>query len=119
MSADPNDPTWGNRLSAGRVVRTPFYSKDGSELKLNMDHETNPRIADQKTIAPYDPFMDYCHPCFDLNEALDKCSESQPNEMRLNGRVAACNEQRKAMMQCMVKNKKWRAPKREWYEFWK
>lgn len=123
MSADPEAPADPSRVSGGHIVRNMIYSHDQNHNLEIMSgwSEQGTREYNQETVRPANEGMHKSHPCFNLNFDLLRCSESCPPEMKLAGRTATCNTERKLLMQCMVKNKKWRpdtTTQKSWYQFW-
>jgi hypothetical protein len=78
------------------------------------------RTWNQWIVPPAEESMHEKHPCFAENSALIRCSEDQPDSMKLAGRCAVCNEPRQKLMVCLTKNKNWVAPKspKPWYQLW-
>ncbi|KAK7196939.1 hypothetical protein NESM_000636600 [Novymonas esmeraldas] len=123
MSADPAAPADPSRVSGGHIVRNMIYAHDeGRNLEIVSGwSEQGTREYNQETVRPANANMDKNHPCFTLNYELLRCSHSCPPEMKLGGRTATCNTERQVLMQCLVKNKKWRPEEvagKSWYRFW-
>lgn len=123
MSADPTAPADPSRVSGGHIVRNMIYAHDENHnLEIVSGWaEQGTREYDQETVRPANPSMHSSHPCASLNTELLRCSYACPNEMRLGGRTAVCNTERQALMQCLVKNRKWKPEgdaEKPWYRFW-
>lgn len=121
MSADPDAPADPSRRSGGHVVKNMIYKHNGSNLEIITGwQDQGTRELNQEIVPPAKMDIHPQHPCWKLNAALLACSFSCPEEMRLAGRVASCNDERHALMQCFTKERKW-APTIEpkpWYKFW-
>ena len=121
MSADPDLPVDPNRYSGGHVIRNMWYNKTSSGMEvMNLWREVGSHEWNQWVVPPASENMSRKHPCFKLNDALLQCSDRQPDMMMLAGRCAVCNEDRKALMVCLTKNKAWKEPAatRPWYQLW-
>jgi hypothetical protein len=115
MSSDPRLPVDSGILSGGYVIRQPVYKAEmGSNSEVKIRGHTGlwdmPHEVEQELVSPFNPKLNELHPCSELNARLGKCSMQCPPEMLLAGRVAACNEERKALMVCFTKHKKWTMP---------
>ena len=120
MSADPDEPVIANRLTGGHVIKNMIYKhKPGNEMEVmtGWNDGGGCREYNQEIVSPARlEGLHKKHPCFALNEKLIKCSLQCPNEMKLGGRTAMCNEPRKELMQCFTRNKKWEEPAEQpWY----
>jgi hypothetical protein len=124
MSADPDVPIEHTRYSGGHVMKTVWYTKnrDGTyEAASVWKNDLKAREWNQWLIPPSVENMHPKHPCFDLNAAVLKCSDSQPEMMKLGGRCAVCHVERKELMVCLAQKKGWKPPRQEekaWYQFW-
>lgn len=121
MSADPEVPTDSTRVSGGHVVKNMIYRHEGSDLEIMTGwKDQGTREYNQEIVPPAKLDMDKQHPCFKLNKDVVECSLRCPNEMRLAGRVASCNDERRLLMQCLTRHKQWTPPvvSKPWYVFW-
>lgn len=123
MSADPEAPTHKNTESGGYVVKNMIYqhTQNGAVEVMTGWNDGSVREFNQEIVPPADPDMHRLHPCIELNKTLLACSAACEPRARLAARVSQCNDQRRVMMQCMVKNKKWRPPAKAddpWYKVW-
>jgi hypothetical protein len=114
MSADPDEPVVPNRLTGGHVIKNMIYKhKPGNEMEVmtGWNDAGGNREYNQEIVSPARvEGLHKRHPCVSFNEALIQCSVSCPKEMKLGGRTAMCNEERKVLMQCFTKHKKWEEP---------
>ena len=124
MSADPDTPVAHERYSGGHVMKTVWYTRSttGSQLQvLNIWDHIRSREWNQWLVPPSVENMHREHPCLNLNDALLKCSDAQPEMMKLAGRCAICNDERQKLMVCLTRNKAWKPVKKEaklWYQLW-
>nr|CCC90288.1 conserved hypothetical protein [Trypanosoma congolense IL3000] len=121
MSADPEVPVDPNRRSGGHVVRNMIYQHSSNhEIEIVTGwKDQGIREYNQKLVPPGQLKVSPRHPCYDLNGILVQCSLKCPEEMRLAGRVAICNPERKDLMKCLARNKAWKeGPPLPWYKLW-
>jgi hypothetical protein len=128
MSADPSTPSDANRQSGGYVVKNIMYNTQGGSDSVQVfggKFAVNRIVtAEQFIIPPSREDLPGNHPCAVANRAVFACNEKLDENMRLAGRVAACNEQRKELMRCFTTHKDWevqekrRQAKRPWWQFW-
>ncbi|ESS66515.1 hypothetical protein TcG_01471 [Trypanosoma cruzi] len=121
MSADPDAPADPNRRSGGHIVRNMIYRHDSARnLEIVTGwQDQGTREYNQKIVPPAKMELHSKHPCHDLNTQLLRCSLDCPAEMKLAGRIATCNTERKALMVCLTKQKHWKPePPSAWYRFW-
>lgn len=120
MSADPEVPVDPNRRSGGHVIRNMIYQHDSShniEIVTGWKDQGT-REYNQQIAPPAKLDLSPKHPCYPLNEQLVRCSLECPMEMKLAGRIASCNSERKNLMVCLTKNKSWKEePVSAWYKF--
>lgn len=110
MSADPEAPADPQRMSGGHIIRNMIYSHDdGNNLEIVTGWtDQGGREYDQEVVRPGKRNLSKAHPCYELNADVLRCSFACPSEMKLGGRTAVCNAERKLLMQCFVRHKKWR-----------
>lgn len=107
MSADPDAPADPTLRSGGYVIKNMIY--DGStrgqlEVISHWRAYEGIRNVEQFYVPPYQTKMPRDHPCWQVNRALGVCCEEKCDpEMMLAGRSAMCSEDRKKLMQCLVK----------------
>nr|CCC47744.1 conserved hypothetical protein [Trypanosoma vivax Y486] len=109
MSAAPDAPVYPNRRSGGHVIRNMIYQHDhGHNLEIVTGwKDQGTRQYDQQTVPPASHQLSQKHPCYAINRRLLECSLSCPEEMKLAGRTASCNTERKNLMVCLTRNKGW------------
>jgi hypothetical protein len=123
MSADPEEPVVPGRLTGGHVIKNMIYKHKGNnEMEIITGwSDQGCREYNQEIVPPARvEGLHKEHPCVALNAQLVECSVKCPSEMRLAGRTATCNEERKVLMQCLVRHKTWVAPAepaRPWYRW--
>ncbi|RNF10771.1 hypothetical protein TraAM80_01332 [Trypanosoma rangeli] len=121
MSADPEAPADSNRRSGGHVIRNMIYRHDSARnLEIVTGwQDQGTREYNQRIVPPAKLELHPKHPCHALNSQLLHCSLDCPAEMKLAGRIATCNTERKNLMVCFAKNKAWKpAPLSGGYNFW-
>lgn len=107
MSSDPDAPSDPSLRSGGYVIKNMIY--DGStkgqlEVISHWRAYEGTRHVEQFYVPPYKQNMPRQHPCYSTNRLLGTCCEDKCDpEMMLAGRTAMCNEERKALMQCLTK----------------
>lgn len=125
MSADPSEPAVPGRISGGHVIKNMIYKhKANNEMEIitGWNDSLGCREYNQEIVPPARlEGLHQRHPCAEMNQQVVTCSLRCPQEMKLAGRTAICNEERKALMQCLVRHKKWTEgvdglpPSRPWY----
>eukprot|EP00760_Papus_ankaliazontas_P009556 PhM_4_TR1409/c0_g1_i1/m.70307 len=110
MSADPDTAFRPTLISGGYVVKNMVYSSDEAQDRKTLlcsRGADGPRELDQYTIPPYSVDMPRNHPCYNVNENVEKCNQKIEPQVLLAGRIAMCNDERRVLMQCLTKNKNW------------
>ena len=117
MSADPSVPGNAGTQSGGYVIKNIMYNTNGGSDNVKVFggkfQITGNVTAEQYMIPPSREDMPSAHPCAELNRTVLRCNEKLDSDMRLAGRCAACNEERKALMKCVTTHKTWEADQRK------